>query len=80
MEEDVVINGIWNWVLFMDDCLWLIWWVYLVIMYVMEFRLKKCGIFILKRGYVKRSEGIILLDDWKMKLVEDEGYKYFVIL
>ena len=51
-----------------------------MIMYAMEFRLKKCGILTLKRGNVKRSEGITLPDDRKMKSVEDEGYKYLAIL
>ena len=41
----------------------------------MEFRIKKCGVVVLKRGKLCKSEGIKLINGQKTKEVDDEGYK-----
>ena len=46
----------------------------------MEFGLKKCGVLVLKRGKVVKSEGIDLPEGRQMKTVEDDGYKYLGVL
>ena len=46
----------------------------------MEFGIKKCGVLILKRGKVVECEGIVLPSGETIKIVEDEGYKYWGIL
>ena len=46
----------------------------------MKFRLKKCGVLVMKRGKVVKSEGIDLPDGRRMKTVEEGGYKYLGIL
>ena len=46
----------------------------------MEFGLKKCGILILKRGKVKQMDGLVLPSGDVMKQVDEEGYKYLVML
>ena len=45
----------------------------------MEFGLPKCGVLIMKRGKVVKSEGISMLDG-KMKNIKEGGYKYLGIL
>ena len=40
----------------------------------MEFVVKKCGVLILKRGKIVRSDGIKLMDGEIMKEIGDEGY------
>ena len=42
----------------------------------MEFSIKKCGILMLKRGKVERSEGTELTNGEVMREVEQEGYTY----
>ena len=46
----------------------------------MEFGLKKCGVVFMKRGKVAKFEGVDLPDGCRMKIVEEEGYKYLGIL
>ena len=46
----------------------------------MEFRLPKCGVLIMKRGKVVKSEGINMPDGKLMKNIEAGGYKYLGIL
>ena len=48
----------------------------------MEFRIKKCGVLILKRGKVdkKSCKGITLQDDKVMKTIDEDGYRYLGIL
>ena len=46
----------------------------------MEFGLKKCGVLVLKRGKVKRMDGLVLPSGEVMKQIDDEGYKYLGIL
>ena len=41
----------------------------------MEFRIKKSGVVVLKRGKLCKSEGIKLINGQKTKEVDDEGYK-----
>ena len=42
----------------------------------MEFGLPKCGMLIMKRGKVVRSEGISMSDGKNMKSIEKSGCKY----
>ena len=46
----------------------------------MEFGLDKCGVLVLKRGRVVRSDGIELPNGEKMTEIDLEGYKYLGIL
>ena len=46
----------------------------------MEFGLTKCGVLIMKRGKVVKSEGISMLDGKMMKNIKEGGYKYLGIL
>ena len=46
----------------------------------MEFGIKKCGVAVLKRGKLCKSEGIKLINGLTIKEVDDEGYKYLGIL
>ena len=46
----------------------------------MEFGIKKCGVLILKRGKITRSEGIELPNGDKLKEVGEEGYTYLGIV
>ena len=46
----------------------------------MEFRLPKCGVLIMKRGKVVKSEGISIPNGKMMKNIEEGGYKYLGIL
>ena len=46
----------------------------------MEFGLPKCGVLIMKRGKVVKSEGISMPDRKMMKNIEEDGYKYLRIL
>ena len=46
----------------------------------MEFGLPKCGVLIMKRGNVVKSEGISMPDRKMMKNIEEGGYKYLAIL
>ena len=46
----------------------------------MEFVMKKCGIFTMKRGNVVRCKGIKLPNKKVMKEIEMEGYIYFCIV
>ena len=46
----------------------------------MEFRLPKCGVLIMKRGEVVKSEGISMPDGKMMKNIEEGEYKYLGIL
>ena len=46
----------------------------------MEFGLPKCGVLIMKRGKVVKSEGISMPDGKMMKNIEEGGYKYLEIL
>ena len=41
----------------------------------MEFRIKKCGVVVLNRGKLCKSEGIKLINGQKTKEVDDDGYK-----
>ena len=45
----------------------------------MEFGLKKCGVTVLKRGKLNKTEGIQLVNSETMKEVCEEGYKYLGI-
>jgi len=46
----------------------------------MEYRIKKCGVVVPKRGKLCKSEGIKLINRQTIKEVDDEGYKYLGIL
>ena len=46
----------------------------------MEFRIKKCGMLIPKKGKVIECEGVVLPNREMMRVTEDEGYKYLGIL
>ena len=46
----------------------------------MEFGIKKCGVVVMKRGKLCKSEGIKLINGKMIKQVDDEGYKYLGIL
>ena len=46
----------------------------------MEFRIKKCGVLVLKRGKIAKMEGVVLPDGQVMKEIEDRGYRYLAIL
>ena len=46
----------------------------------MEFGLPKCGVLIMKREKVVKSEGISMPNGKMMKNVEEGGYKYLGIL
>ena len=46
----------------------------------MEFGLPKCGVLIMKRGKVVKSNGISMSDENMMKNIEESGYKYLGIL
>ena len=46
----------------------------------MEFGLPKCGVLIMKREKVVKSEGISMPDGKMMKNIEEGGYKYLGIL
>ena len=46
----------------------------------MEFGTKKCGILILKREKVVKTDGLELPSGDKIKEVEENGYKYFGII
>uniref|UniRef100_A0A1X7TDD6 Reverse transcriptase domain-containing protein n=1 Tax=Amphimedon queenslandica TaxID=400682 RepID=A0A1X7TDD6_AMPQE len=46
----------------------------------MEFGVAKCGMLVLKRGKVVKSEGIILPSGDVVKEIEEEGYRYLGIL
>jgi hypothetical protein len=46
----------------------------------MEFGIQKCGVLVLKRGKIIKSEGIKLCSGEVIKEVEEEGYKYLGIL
>lgn len=46
----------------------------------MEFGLKKCGVLMMRRGKVQKSEGIELPSGEAMKEIEEGGYKYLGIL
>ena len=46
----------------------------------MEFVLPKCGVLIMKRRKVVKSEGISIPDGKAMKNIEEGGYKYLGIL
>ena len=46
----------------------------------MEFGLPKCGMLIMKRGKVVKSEGISMPDGKMMRNIEEGGYKYLEIL
>ena len=45
----------------------------------MEFRIKKCGILLSKRGKVVSSKGVGLPDGQVMKETDDTSYKYLGI-
>ena len=46
----------------------------------MEFGIKKCGVTVLKRGKLSKTEGIQLVNMETIKEVCEEGYKYLGIL
>ena len=46
----------------------------------MEFGIKKCGVTVLKRGKVSKTEGIQLVNGETIKDVCEEGYAYLGIL
>ena len=46
----------------------------------MKFGIKKCGVTVLKRGKLNKTEGIQLVNGEKIKEVCEEGYKYLGIL
>ena len=46
----------------------------------MEFGIKKCGVVIMKRGKLIKSDGIQLINGETIKEVGEEGYKYLGIL
>ena len=43
-------------------------------------RIKKCGVAVLKRGKLCKSEGIKVINGLTIREVDDEGYKYLGIL
>ena len=45
----------------------------------MEFGLPKCGVLIMKRGKVVKSQGISMLGGKMMKNFEEDEYKYLGI-
>ena len=46
----------------------------------MESGTKKCGVLVLQRGKVVKSEGVEMSDGERIKKVEKNGYKYLGIL
>ena len=46
----------------------------------MEFGIKKCGVTVLKRGKLSKTEGIQIVNGETIKEVCEEGYKYLGIL
>ena len=46
----------------------------------MEFGLPKCGVLIMKRGKVVKSEGISMPDGKIMKNIDESGYRYLGLL
>ena len=46
----------------------------------MEFGIKNCGVTVLKRGKLSKTEGIHLVNGETIKEVCEEGYKYLGIL
>lgn len=46
----------------------------------MEFGLTKCGILVLKRGKVVKTDGVVMPDGDVMRQIEDDGYKYLGIM
>ena len=46
----------------------------------MEFGIKKCGVVIMKRGKLSKTDGIVLPNGETIKEVEKSGYKYLGIL
>ena len=46
----------------------------------MEFGIKKCGVVIMKRGKLNKTDGIVLPNGETIKEVEKDGYKYLRIL
>ena len=46
----------------------------------MEFGIKKCGVLVLKRGKIAKTEEIVLPDGQVVKEIDDNGYKYLGIL
>ena len=46
----------------------------------MEFGIKKCGVAVLKRGKLSKTEGIQLVNGETIKEMCEEGYKYLGIL
>ena len=46
----------------------------------MKFGIKKCGVVVLKRGNLSKSEGIKLINGQTIKEVDEESYKYLGIL
>ena len=46
----------------------------------MQFGIKKCGVLIMERGKVIRTDGIRLSDEQDMKDIDEAGYTYFGIL
>ena len=42
----------------------------------MEFGINKCGVVVLKRRKLCKSEGVKLINGQTIKEVDDEGYKY----
>ena len=47
---------------------------------VMQFRIKKCGVLIIEKGQVIRTDEIRLPDGQHMKDSDETGYTYLVIL
>ena len=45
----------------------------------MKFRLKKCGLVVMKRSKVVKYDGVDLPDGRRMNSVEEDGYKYLGI-
>ena len=46
----------------------------------MEFGIKTCGVAVLKRGKLSKTEGIQLVNGETIKEVYEEGYRYLGIL
>ena len=46
----------------------------------MEFGIKKCGMFVMKKGKIVESDVIQLPDGETIKIAEQDGYKYLGIL
>ena len=46
----------------------------------MEFGIQKCGVLVLKRGKVVKSEGISVSDRQVVDEIGEEGYKYLGIV